>query len=272
MSLVLPLAGKDDVPSTIKALGPIALWSAALAWTLPDIFNAPLERNNFLRFLVRLGVEKEDDLDNLIDRAIQRGLSVAVTLDSRKVYVGTPISETTQERKTWFVLIPLASGFRDETGELELPTTYGATYDYLTTEGQSSDRSIDDFRVLLPVDKIVSAQLFDLELYAKHFVAQPQNGEGSEGEDTSGAAPAEPEEITSDAALQVEADDSDTAPRRNRDRLSDDERRGFYLLYLASCTLTIVLLPMAWWGSLIFLALAVLANAFLRDDAASAGT
>jgi hypothetical protein len=256
-----PFSGKDDVAATIASLVPITAWSACLAWLLPALFNDPLERNDLLLKGLRREVAPEDDLDGLIEESIGRGLSVSISLTNGKVYVGVPLSEKTDAQKAWLAIIPLASGFRTARGELEITTPYFPTYDQLADGDAQDGRSLEDFRVLIPVDKVISIQLFDLDLYERHFSPKTPT---SESPDLEVAVSAN----ESDDVVEVDADAGDES-RAAGFRLTNGERASFYWAYLWSLSLSILVAPIAIWGAATYLALAAVSWEILRNDSIS---
>ncbi|MDE0062961.1 MAG: hypothetical protein OXU72_09250 [Gammaproteobacteria bacterium] len=94
---------------------------------------------------------------------MMEGRFVELSLASGKSYVGSPIQGTFGHRDGGDVaLIPLASGYRDnDSRDLVMTTNYAPAI-----EDQLSDLALDDFKVAFPMRDIVSARLFDQELYA----------------------------------------------------------------------------------------------------------
>ena len=96
---------------------------------------------------------------------------VEVTLKSNKSYVGyvRDSGVTTHRTDPNITLIPMISGYRDpETRELRLTTSYGERIaEFLSKENrQKSLWKFEDFQVALPFSEIVSARLFDPEVYS----------------------------------------------------------------------------------------------------------
>lgn len=106
-----------------------------------------------------------NDFEELIASAARRVIPIAATMENSKVYVGL-LSETpppSQQRKS-LTILPLMSGFRHaDTGEIKFTTYYNRIYDKLNKI--SPDLTIDDFSVVLPIDKIHSINMFDVVVY-----------------------------------------------------------------------------------------------------------
>lgn len=105
----------------------------------------------------------ENELEEFLLDALARLKSVAITLTSGKVYVGYVL--TTPEPRTdrrVIALLPLMSGYRQEAGGKVVFTTY---YDQFY-RGEN-DLGTDDFKLVLPIDKMVSLSFFDVAVYAR---------------------------------------------------------------------------------------------------------
>ena len=133
-----------------------------LAALLPIIFN---RLSSFDRFKAREKAAEAagDQISLIIDQAMLEGRFVELSLVSRKSYVGSPIQGTFGHRDGGDVaLIPIASGYRDkDSRDLVMTTNYAPAI-----EDHLSDLALDDLKVAFPMRDIVSARLFDQELYA----------------------------------------------------------------------------------------------------------
>lgn len=112
-----------------------------------------------------------DQLELLLVDAVLNGWLVMLSLDDSaggKVYVGLvpSISDPAMSKRKNIGLIPVLSGYRTESNKVEFTTSYA---DVLTgVEGDSDDLGhldMDDFLVVLPMSRIVSARLFDRNAY-----------------------------------------------------------------------------------------------------------
>lgn len=114
---------------------------------------------------------KDDDLERLLLEAAIQYKSIAITTTSAKVYVGVVLEtpEPKADRK-FIALLPLMSGYRNDLGKVTFTTFYDQLY------AERSDVEIgsesDDFRLLVPIDKLMSASFFDVTVYAT-FNAEP---------------------------------------------------------------------------------------------------
>ena len=126
----------------------------------------PLILNRFAKF-DRLKAQESaaraagDQISLIIDQAILEGRFVEVSLESGKSYVGSPIQGTFGHRDDGDVaIVPIASGYRDpETRDLIMTTNYAPAITQLTGS------QLRDLKVAFPMRVIVSARLFDQDLY-----------------------------------------------------------------------------------------------------------
>lgn len=126
------------------------------------------------------------DFERLILRALSTSIPLLVTLESGKCYVGWAVRgiDPTEERK-YIRILPLVSGYRGEDDHRVNFTTY---YDEIIAEiDRSNEHELghlesEDFEVVIPVNKIVSAHLFDLTAYTRFRTDsndQPEGGSKS---------------------------------------------------------------------------------------------
>lgn len=158
------LRGKDDFLAAVA----IAVWSLLIAIVFPFLLNQPYLANRHLRHIVVRG--DLEVVETILASSVRTGVAVAVSLSNGKVYIGVPL-ETGQgglSESQWIQLQPLASGYRDEQGELNITTGYKQIYDKL--EGAATKRiQSSDFKVLMPKSQIVTVQNFDLATYLENF-------------------------------------------------------------------------------------------------------
>lgn len=141
------------------------LAGSPLAWLLNLVF--------WRSYWLRRAIQK-DDLESFLLDAAEREISIVVTMDDRKVYVGYVVEgfDPAVGRKC-IELLPLMSGYRDqEKHKINFTTFYTQLY------GQGGDRTAplpaplehlkaEDFITLLPADRIVSYRLFDALAYSE---------------------------------------------------------------------------------------------------------
>lgn len=117
-----------------------------------------------LEALVWKEVQK-DDLEAFLYQALTEVRLVSLTLSSNKVYVGWVLTASGRgkepdESRRVVTLMPLMSGVRTETGKVSFTTFYDRIYE---SEGVDPDA----FRLIVPLDKVVSLSNFDPAAYNK---------------------------------------------------------------------------------------------------------
>ena len=161
-----PLEALFQEPFTVEVL-----LSLVLAVVLPVFFNAFYGDQKGAE---RAAKEAGDHIELLIQESIDDQVPVEVTLRNRKIYIGLGLESgigTSSESDV--ALIPIYSGYRDEeTLNLKIEIDYLPViweflkYDKGRTSDDDADRwSSEEFRVVIPVAEVVSARLFDEELY-----------------------------------------------------------------------------------------------------------
>jgi hypothetical protein len=92
---------------------------------------------------------------------------VSVSLKNRKVYIGfvTGSFDPVNDRD-YIQLLPLQSGYRDgATLELKITNDYSEVYNQIIEKEVTTTINTSDFRVVVPVEEIVSINFFDEEAY-----------------------------------------------------------------------------------------------------------
>ena len=132
-----------------------------LAGTLPWVLNwlPPFKK---LKARKKAAEAAADHVSLIIDQAMLESHFVEISLANGKSYVGAPIQGTFGHRDGGDVaLIPIISGYRDkDSRELVMTTNYATAL-----ESRLSDLELDNLKVAFPMRDIVSARLFDQELF-----------------------------------------------------------------------------------------------------------
>ena len=114
------------------------------------------------------------DSGNLIEQLIRDNNGsknlVELSLRSGKSYIGFALaSGIARHGEPDIALIPLQSGYRkSDTHELEITTNYAPVILRSFTEQeerQETSSDLEDFRIVIPMSEIVSARIFDPEVY-----------------------------------------------------------------------------------------------------------
>jgi len=104
-------------------------------------------------------------LEMLLNKAINEQQDVAITLLNHKVYIGIvgKFYNVVSDQENFIEIIPFISGYRDPLNKkLNLTTSYLDTL-------VNSDLEIEDFAIVIPTKQILSANIFDIEVFDKHF-------------------------------------------------------------------------------------------------------
>jgi len=148
-------------------------YSGTAAATIVLAALLPLVLNQFRRYdrfqsQQKAAVAAGDQISLIIDQAILQGRFVEISLASGKSYVGSPIQGTFGHRDHGDVaIIPVASGYRhSETRALVITTNYAPAVNDLV------DRNLEILKVAFPMRDIVSARLFDRELFVSFLDAE----------------------------------------------------------------------------------------------------
>lgn len=143
---------------TLSILSPIA------AFLFTIFYNLPKGRKNKN---LKKAWEK-DDLSSLIRYATsspEGPKPIAVTLESRKIYIGL-VARTNEPdaENAHLTLLPLYSGYREESNlHLHITNIYESVFDYYADN--SSTLNIKDLYIVIPISKMVSAHIFNHEIY-----------------------------------------------------------------------------------------------------------
>lgn len=114
-----------------------------------------------------------DPLTRLFLSAVLRSQPILVGMEDGKIYVGQIVMSLGLNPKTRHIrLLPLLSGYRDAATKSAVFTTrYRRVYQRIE-EGDDpllARFTASDFQVVLPLEKIESARLFDLDVYRRYF-------------------------------------------------------------------------------------------------------
>ena len=114
---------------------------------------------------------QDDDFEKLIVTAAARPMPIAFTLENKKVYVGFILDARNPKFKRKAVtILPLMSGIRDPEGRIQFNTFYGPIYSKINDSTTALEHlGADDFKKVIPVERICSSNLFDIEAY-EHFL------------------------------------------------------------------------------------------------------
>ena len=145
----------------------------------PPIWNRFHGKENATR---QAALDKGDLIELLLAESTERQLCAELSLWNGKSYIGLALNSGLQAHgESDIALIPLASGYREpDTQKLKITTYYAEVIDEWLDEleefrewsqelEESEDRLDDlkDFRIVISMSEIVSARLFDLDVYER---------------------------------------------------------------------------------------------------------
>ena len=109
-----------------------------------------------------------DLVELLIRESMQPPMLIQISLRSGKSYIGLAVeSGIAKSGDSDISMLPIASGYRNkETQELAITTNYAPVI-------ENSELDYIDFQVVIPKSEIVSARLFDPEIYQR-FQERPR--------------------------------------------------------------------------------------------------
>lgn len=111
---------------------------------------------------------QENDIELICAYAVVEFKPIAVTLDSKKVYVGI-VSDTIEpsDQDSYLSILPLYSGFRDEKQAFKLTHRYTSLIEILLGEGKEEqlEEGRLDYAIAIPLERIVTIHIFNEDLY-----------------------------------------------------------------------------------------------------------
>lgn len=169
--LAKPLLKESDAAPAQLAFLLVCVATVGLGRCLPILENWLFQRWKF-KFVLEAAAL--DDLELFLLEAAVEYKTISVTTSSSKVYVGLVLQtgEPKMNRRV-VTLLPFMSGYRTEGGKVVFTTFYDEVYPQ--REGNAESLAIaEDFRLVLPIDKMVSVSFFDPKVYAAFNAKPPQ--------------------------------------------------------------------------------------------------
>jgi hypothetical protein len=123
-----------------------------------------------------------NQLIRLLTHCAESEAMVSITLATRKWYAGYVIEVPSfAPREHCFRLLPVLSGYRNQT---DLTVAQTGSYIDVLEEAQTSGRQIKDLELVLPLDDVKVAHIFDVDVFSKHLspaapVVAPSAPEGA---------------------------------------------------------------------------------------------
>lgn len=150
--------------------------SIGLCWCVASIKN---RRSDKEEVEAEVAAEMGDFLSLLMRDCNKRDKMMEITLKNRKVYVGLPISSPGPRLSTdqFIRILPFMSGYRDEE---TLESHFNTNYEWVSEPGDDRylknvlNLDTGDFAVTIARKEIVSARIFDEEVYVRFITGKWQ--------------------------------------------------------------------------------------------------
>lgn len=168
-NFIKPMAKDQSSAIAVADLTVICFLAMLAGGPLAGLLNFGFRKDYWLRRAI-----KEDPLEEFLLYAADQEVSILLTMDDQKVYVGYLISgfDPAIGRKC-ILLLPLISGYREKDTHKVIFTTF---YTDLYGDEGSTDQTkplpapldhltAEDFIIALPADRIASYRLFDAPAY-----------------------------------------------------------------------------------------------------------
>ncbi|MEM6737091.1 MAG: hypothetical protein AAF620_13580 [Bacteroidota bacterium] len=145
------------------------------------------ESKSFVKAVLKYG----NDLHKLLLSAFTNRELLMVSLKNNKVYIGfiDYLPKSNDFNFLYFKITPIVSGYRLDTNHsLEITTNYFKAYENYHILSENEDFSEDAFdnldkiEVIIKTDELVSASLFNIELYQQFNSDEEADGEGDDTE------------------------------------------------------------------------------------------
>ena len=153
-----------------------AVFSVLLAVSLPFVLNRRYSKGKAAH---QIAMDSGDLVELLIAESIQELKLVELSLRSGKSYIGLAReSGIMSHGESDIALVPYSSGYRDkDTQELKITFNYAPMIrESLENQSHNSELRFDDFQIIIPMSEIISARIFDLDVYEislKHLQQAP---------------------------------------------------------------------------------------------------
>lgn len=144
-----------------------AILSVVLSLIIPPVVNLFFTTEDAAR---RIAEKSGDLIELLLAESIQRQELILVSTRSGKSYIGfVQQSGIYGQGDSDVSLVPMASGYREKGNHELIITTYYVDLieEYLESSKKDDDLSFSDFQVVIPVSEIISARIFDFEIFEK---------------------------------------------------------------------------------------------------------
>ena len=147
---------KQYIPLQLPYTG-TAILSLLLGFALPHLLNRFINDTKALSRSIKL---TGNELEQLVREAFLNASLVSFTMKSGKIYVGWPISLPRPSSGAYLSVLPLISGYRNDTQDVVFTTEY---WDVYQARQQAGEQDVyEGFQLILSISEITSANLFNL--------------------------------------------------------------------------------------------------------------
>lgn len=115
---------------------------------------------------------KGDDFEAMIAESLASSKAIAITLRSKQVYIGWAVkAPNPATSRRWLRILPLASGYRDQTRRMRLTVHYGEMVKKARDQDEAFLNKLSrpihasDFEIVISLDEITGMHFFDIDVY-----------------------------------------------------------------------------------------------------------
>src|SRR5262249_36146008 len=102
--------------------------------------------------------------------------TIQITLKNDKVYIGWVKVLPKPSQCPYVQLIPLLSGYRNQSKELVITTDYSPVYAEMIKRGKITDLDDSDMNLVVQVNEIISASKFDFDIFESFQKSKTKTG------------------------------------------------------------------------------------------------
>lgn len=162
------------LPIQIPYFG-ISIFTFLFAIAVTEITNAFTKKINAVsKAIERVG----NELEILFMQSFKTNALMQITLKNNKFYIGLVTELPLPSKSNYVKIIPMLSGYRDEKKELVFTTEYLGVYASYVREGKVKDIFELKTNIIIKIEEIITANLFDMEMYERFHGLKEDENEG----------------------------------------------------------------------------------------------
>lgn len=151
------------LPLKIPYFG-ISTFTFLLAIAITEITNLFTKKVNAVAKAIAVA---GNELEILFMQSFKAEQVLQITLKNNKFYIGWVSELPVPSKSNYIKIIPMLSGYRDEKKELVFTTEYLGVYASYVREGKVKDIFELKTNIIIKIDEIITANLFDMEMYER---------------------------------------------------------------------------------------------------------